>query len=165
MTNNGYREASRISAPSLPFSPAFFSMGRKISIIHIKNGRHSRNYITTKRMNKQPAGMPVCLSGYTTAQIFYTRERNVSVKPDSTILPSNGWTPNCTTQLRKTRRRSSNTGKPKVTCWKSAVSCRSTDIPISCLPNYMRTLPFPIRTNSMRQPKGFSLSCQVHKTT
>ena len=33
--------------------------------------------------------MPVCLSSYTTGQIFYMREQNVSIRPDSTILPSN----------------------------------------------------------------------------
>lgn len=69
-----------------------FSTDRKIPTIPIGNGRRFRNYIIIRSTNKQPAGMPVCLSSYTTGQIFYMREQNVSIRPDSTILPSNGWT-------------------------------------------------------------------------
>ena len=76
--------------PSPPFLPAFFSTDRKIPTIPIGNGRRFRNYIIIRSTNKQPAGMPVCLSSYTTGQIFYMREQNVSIRPDSTILPSNG---------------------------------------------------------------------------
>lgn len=91
-TSNGHRGASRISAPSLPPSPAFFSMDRKIPTIAIRNGRRFRNYITIRHTNKQPAGIPTCLSSYTTGQISYTKEQNVSIRPGSTILPSSGWT-------------------------------------------------------------------------
>lgn len=102
---------------------------------------------------------------YEGAECFYkTGQHDIAIKWLDRALKLSA-APELYYAIAKTKRRSSNTRKRKVTCWKSAGFYRNRDIPTSYSPNCIQTPLFYIRTNSIKQPRGFSPSSPVHKTT